>query len=296
MRLTAVNFIRKSWTKSFNKRIVYHRFGFKCICSTVSRQYAELFHKLFTRATEPGRSMGGCNFRNIPTINVPKSHGGKVNVSWQETFKVVRILLSDPSLYPSVTDFVEVMNTLIQERYHHSENCITVKVPRRTQNVEIYLAKKDLVLPSLVRIWDTFSEVMLVLWSTVERKRTSRSRICLRHCTHTLSLDIHGPDWVQYRRRHESSIAALLCFFSKLKFGDIITTGQYMNYQTFSKLQFRPLLKSSFHSVHIDLKDMSGELKPVVSVGIIRLLWCSEKLPTFVSNLKDVTRWLLQDN
>ena len=29
---------------------------------------------------------------------------------------------------------------------------------------------------------------------------------------------------------------------------DITTTGQYMNYQTFSKLQFRPLLKNCFHS------------------------------------------------
>ena len=29
-------------------------------------------------------------------------------------------------LYPSITDIVEAMNTLIQERHNHSENCITV--------------------------------------------------------------------------------------------------------------------------------------------------------------------------
>ena len=34
------------------------------------------------------------------------------------------------------------MNTLIQERHNHSENCITVKVSRRTQKVEIYLANE----------------------------------------------------------------------------------------------------------------------------------------------------------
>ena len=45
-------------------------------------------------------------------------------------------------LYPSITDFVEAMNTLIQERHNHSENCITVKVSRRAQNFEIYLANK----------------------------------------------------------------------------------------------------------------------------------------------------------
>ena len=48
----------------------------------------------------------------------------------------------EPGLYPSITDIVEAMNTLIQERNNHSENCITVKMSRRTQKVEIYLAKE----------------------------------------------------------------------------------------------------------------------------------------------------------
>ena len=61
-------------------------------------------------------------------------------------------------------------------------------------------------------------------------------------------------------------------FVSKLKSGDIITNGQYMNYQTFSNLQFRPLLKTSFHSIHIVLRDTSGEKIPFVSVGITRLV------------------------
>ena len=34
------------------------------------------------------------------------------------------------------------MNTLIEERHNHSENCITVKVSGRTQKVEIYLANE----------------------------------------------------------------------------------------------------------------------------------------------------------
>ena len=78
--------------------------------------------------------------------------------------------------------------------------------------------------------------------------------------------------------------APLLRFFlfiSKLKGGDIITTGQYMNHQTFSNLQFRPLLKNSFHSIHIDLRDTSGEKKTFVSVVITRLVLMFRK----VSNL-----------
>ena len=41
-----------------------------------------------------------------------------------------------------------------------------------------------------------------------------------------------------------------------------------MNYQTFSKLQFRPLLKNAFHIIHIDLRDTFGEKIAFVSVGI----------------------------
>ena len=38
------------------------------------------------------------------------------------------------------------MNTLIQEKHNHSENCITVQVSRRTQKVEIHLANEEFVL------------------------------------------------------------------------------------------------------------------------------------------------------
>ena len=87
MRLSAVNFIRKSWSKSFNSGIVYNRVAFNCICATISRQYIELSHKLFTRATESGWSMGGCNFRNILPINVPKCYGGKIYVFLTRSFQ-----------------------------------------------------------------------------------------------------------------------------------------------------------------------------------------------------------------
>ena len=93
MRLFAVKFIRKSWSKSFNNGIVHNRVGFQCMCAIISSQYTELLYKLFTRATESGRPMGGCNFGILLLIKVPKCKG-KVYVFWQETFKVLRILLS----------------------------------------------------------------------------------------------------------------------------------------------------------------------------------------------------------
>ena len=46
----------------------------------------------------------------------------------------------EPGLYTSITDIVEVMNTLNQERNNHNEICITLKVSRRTQKVVVMLA------------------------------------------------------------------------------------------------------------------------------------------------------------
>ena len=67
-------------------------------------------------------------------------------------------------------------------------------------------------------------------------------------------------------------------FISKLKSDDIMTTGQYMNYQTFSNLQFRRLLKNSFHSIHNDLRDTSGKKICFISVGITRLVLMYRKV------------------
>ena len=87
-------------------------------------------------------------------------------------------------------------------------------------------------------------------------------------------------DLVEYNIIGDTKALLQRClpFISKLKGGDIITTGQYMNYQTFSPLQFRPLLKNSFHSIHIDLRDTSGEKIPFVSVGITRLVLMFRKV------------------
>ena len=49
----------------------------------------------------------------------------------------------EPRLYTSITDIVEAMNTLIQERNNHKETCITVKVSRTSQKVVIMLANNS---------------------------------------------------------------------------------------------------------------------------------------------------------
>ena len=77
--------------------------------------------------------------------------------------KLSQFYYLEPALYRSITDIVEAMNTLIQERHDHDENCITVETSRRAQKVKVYFANEGSGLAFLVRFWDTFSEVMLVM-------------------------------------------------------------------------------------------------------------------------------------
>ena len=67
---------------------------------------------------------------------------GKFLFSDRKLSKSSDFFYLEPGLYPSFRDFVEAMNILIQERHNHSENCIKVKVSRRTQKVKTYLVNE----------------------------------------------------------------------------------------------------------------------------------------------------------
>ena len=185
----------------------------------------------------------------------------------------------EPGLYPSITDIVEAMNNLIQERHIHSENCIKVKLSGRTQRVEIYLANEASGLAFFSTDLghkfgsNVVNEFGVMLRGKGPHKPQFAYNIVLIH-----SLMIY-TDLIEYIIVGDTKAPLLRCFpfISKLKSGDIKTTGQYMNYHTCSNLQFRPLLKKSFHSIHIDLRDTSGEKIPFVSVGITRLVLMFKK-------------------
>ena len=151
----------------------------------------------------------------------------------------------EPGLYPSITDIVEAMNILIQERHNHSENCIKVKVSRKTQKVEIYLAiglaffSADL---GHIFVSNVGFEFGVMLRGKGPHKPEFAYDIVRIH-----SLMIY-TDLIEYNIVGDTNAPLLrgFLFISKLKSEDIITTGQYMNYQRFSNLQFRPLLKKIF--------------------------------------------------
>ena len=186
----------------------------------------------------------------------------------------------EPGLYSSITDIVEAMNTLIQERNNHRDTCITIKVSRVTQNVKVYLANEK---PSLA----LFSTDLGHIFAGDVRNDSGILMCGKRQLEPTFAYDIvriHSlkiyADIVEYNIVGDKKAPLLRCFpfISKLKSDDIITTGQYMNYQTFSNLQFGRLLKNSFHSIYIGLRDTSGEKIPFVSVGRTRLVLMFRKI------------------
>ena len=199
---------------------------------------------------------------------------GKLMFLETKLSKLSKFYYVEPGLRPSITDIVEARNIFLQKRQNPTKNSIKVKVFRRTQKIEIYLANEG----SGLAFFST--DLGHIFGSNVGNDFRVRLKVKGPHkpefaydIVRIPSLMIY-TDLIEYNIVGDRKAPLLRCFhfISKLKSGDIITTGQYINYQTFSTLQFRPLLKKSFHIFHIDLRDTSGGKIPFASVGITRLV------------------------
>ena len=183
-------------------------------------------------------------------------------------------------IYPSITDIVEAINTLIQKIHNHIEICFKVKVSRRKHKVEIYFANERSGLAfcntDLGHIFG--SNVGNVFGIMLRGKGPQKPKLAYG-IVRIHSLMIY-TDLIGYNIVGDTKAPLLRCFrfISKLKAGDIKTTWQYMNYLTFSNLQFRPPLKNFSQSFHFDLRNASCENLPFVSVGIIRLVLMFRKV------------------
>ena len=173
---------------------------------------------------------------------------GKFKFLDEELSKSTSTYSIEAGLYTSITDIVEAMNTFIQERNNHNENCITVKVSRRTQNIVIMLANDSSGLAFCsTDLEDIFgnnvgNEFGLLMIGKGPHESEFAYDIVRIHWLMIYS------DLVEYNIVGDTKDPLLrsFSFISKLKRGNIITTGQYMNYQTFSNLQFRPCSKTLF--------------------------------------------------
>ena len=174
----------------------------------------------------------------------------------------------------TLPDIVEAMNTLIKERHNHSENCTSAEEFPRTQNLENYRAIEGSGLAFFsTDLGHSFASNVGIEFGVMLRGKEPHKPEFAYDIVRKRSLMIY-IELIDYKIVGDTKPPLLRCFLfiSKLNAGDNITTGQYVNYQTFSKLQFRPLLKNFFHSTHFDLRDMSGQKIPFVFVGITRLV------------------------
>ena len=210
--------------------------------------------------------------------------------------KTIEAYYLEPGLYSSIIDIVEAMNTLIQQRNNHRDTCITIKVSGVKQKVKVYLPTEE----SSLAIFSTDlghiirGDVGNDLGILMRGKGPHELRFAwdiVRIHSHMIYTDI-----VEYNIVGDTKAPLLrrFPFVTTLKYGNIKTTGQYMNYQTFSNLQFRRLLKNSFHSIHIDLRDTSGEKYAFVSVGITRLVLMCTKVSDIHLYQSYCVKWLHQ--
>ena len=144
----------------------------------------------------------------------------------------------EPGLQTSITDIVEAMNRLIQERNSHNETCITVKVSRRTQNVVILLENDTSGLAFCsTDLGHIFGNNVVNELGVLMIGKGPHEPEFAYDIVRIPSLMIYS-DLVEYNIIGDTKPPLLRCFpfIAKLKGGDIITTEQYMNYQIFSNL------------------------------------------------------------
>ena len=150
---------------------------------------------------------------------------GKIMFYDQKLSKTTEACYLEPGLYSSITDIAEAMNTLIQERNHPGDTCITIKVSRVTQKIKTCLAneKSSLAIFSTV-LRHTFggdvkNESGILMCGRGPHEPTFAYNIVRIH-----SLTIY-TDIVEYNIGDTKALF-LRCFplIAKLKYGDIITT------------------------------------------------------------------------
>ena len=133
--------IKKSRLKSFNNGFAYNRVGSQRFWRIVSGQYTHFFSNLLLeRPNFEGQWKVAISETSYPSMyqNITE---GKFKFFDEKLSKSTSTYNLEPGLYTSITDIVEAMNRLIQERNNHNETCITVKVSQRTQKVVNLLAK-----------------------------------------------------------------------------------------------------------------------------------------------------------
>ena len=201
----------------------------------------------------------------IPEISYPSKYQNVTEgkfLFYDETFsKTKDFYYLETGLYSSIKDIVEAMTSLIQDRNNHTETCTRKKVCRRTHLIDVSHVKEEysLVISSL-DLGHIFGGDVCNDMGILMRGKGPHTPMFAYDIVRIHSLMIY-TDIIEYNIVGDTKAPLLRCFpfISKLKSGDTNTTGQYMNYQTFSNLQFRRLLKNSFLSYKLIWEILLGK-------------------------------------
>ena len=199
-----------------------------------SQQYSQLY-KSFAGATESGGAIGGCEFRkNLPII-VRICFRGKISVFWHNTFELIKVVLPGTRSLPFNQRYCEAVITLIQQKLNHRRTSIGIELSR-TEKVEIHLANEGSGLAffgtDLIHFFG--SNVGEDFWVLL-REKGPHKPVFSYDIVRIHFLMIY-TDLIEYKLVGDAKTPMLRCFLliSKPKPGDILTTAQYMNDQTFS--------------------------------------------------------------
>ena len=202
----------------------------------------------------------------------------------------------EPCLYPSRTDIVEAMNTFIQELHNHSKNLIQVEVSRKAQRFEFYLANEGSGLAffstELGHIYGCIvgNEFGVMLRRKRPQKPEFASDIVRIHSLMT------NTNLIEYNIVDDTKGQLLRCFFSfqssKLETLNVLdSTWAIRHLATCNSDHCKKFL--SLYSYWLETWAVKKYFLYLV-VSIV-LSWSLKKPPTFISYLKDVTKWLPQD-
>ena len=157
--------------------------------------------------------MVGCNFRNVLPINVPKYNGEKIQVFWWETSKIYVNLHSGTwsvhfhHRHCGSHEYAHSRDKQPQRNLHNSQgfsqNAKSCNYARKTIPLVLHSVAPN-CFTFLVKMWER-------IWSPDDRKRSSLTRICLRHCSYPFADDWQPSSRVQHCWRRKSSHATMLC-------------------------------------------------------------------------------------
>lgn len=181
-----------------------------------------------------------------------------------------------PGMYKSLHEVLQIMVEIITKNQNVPGDPVVFDLDKHSQKVIIRLPSPESILViqsmDLAHILGYRSGVML--YGNTPHNSEYAFDILRIH-----SILVYS-DIIEYNIIGDTKAPLLRCFplMSKLKGGELISPNQYMNYRSFDQLQFKKLLKNSFHSVQIELRDATGQLIPFLSVGTTRLTLVFRKI------------------